>query len=167
MVAVVLSALLAVGGAVHPGAPRTLAGSPALAPRAAYSRQVDLLLARSDASLAALDDALSQRDRNPALVLSDAWIQRYTRIVSELEGEYRAALALTPPAGAMDVQTCLSEGLRLTSTGARMLHDAFQTSGHGAYYLSAHGNWDLNLGVERLRHCQALLAPIAAPRAGE
>lgn len=157
IVALALGALLSIGPTAHPSALERSSEASGSAPSTSYAGQAAALLARYDASISELDSALTERDGNPALVLSDAWVQRYARVVSELQGEYQAALALSPPAGQAEAHTCLTESLRLTSTGATMLHDAFLTGGHGAYFLSAHGNWDLNLGITRLRQCRSLL----------
>lgn len=167
LVVIALSMSFAIGPLLHPSALGPPAGPIPDRSTAGYASQVVALLARSEASMARLDDVLAERDRNPALTGSVAWQQRYARVVSELQDEYQAARALTPPSGEVEIQTCLGEGLRLTSTGAAMLHDAFLTGGHGAYYLSAHGNWDLHLGVEQLQRCRALLAQTAvAPGSG-
>ncbi len=157
IVALALGALLAIAPTTRRSALEQTTGSSAIGSADTYAGQVAALLDRYDTTMSELDDALTERDGNPALVQSDAWVQRYARAVRELQEEYQAALALSPPTGDVEVQTCLREGLRLTSTGASMLHDAFLTGGHGAYYLSAHGNWDLNLGITRLRQCHSRL----------
>jgi hypothetical protein len=121
------------------------------------NQPIAALLSRYDASAVKLDRVLSERDANPTLVESPNWVAANEQVVEELRAEYRAAQALDVPPRTAGIKACLTEGLRLTSTGAQMLHDAFLTGGHGAYYLSAHGNWDLNLGAEEIRQCRASL----------
>ena len=163
--ALVLGAALALGAATHPSGPPGTLGSPA-APDVAYLRAASALLDRVDATLADEDRVLGEGDANPGLVGSAAWIARDGQVDDALQSEYRAAQTLTAPDGLGDLQTCLVEGLRLSSLGAGMLHDAFLTGGHGAYYLSAHGNWDLNLGHDRLQQCRALLVQLRVSGSG-
>ena len=78
-----------------------------------------------------------------------------TVLVRDLAGR-QLIEELASPADA-SVQSCVSESLRLISIGHAMLHHAFQVEGHEAYFNSAHGNWDLDLGINLLRACQGQL----------
>ncbi len=154
LAAAILVACFALGELAHP--PRLI--PPTDSARAPYAQRVAALLRRHDASTATLDQLLTQRDANPGLVASVEWLEQDARVVQELQTEYQEAQALTPPADAIDRHRCLVEALRLTSLGATMLHDAFRIDGHGAYYLGAHGNWNLQLGGAQLQRCRASLA---------
>jgi len=153
LVVVALIACFAVGDVADPA---IAIPSPDPA-RAAYFERVSAILRRYDLSAAALDKLLTQRDENPGLVGSAEWLQQHARVAQELQAEYQDAQSIAPPRGNDDLQTCVVEALRLTSIGASMLHDAFLTDGHGAYYLGAHGNWDLYLGSERIQRCRVIL----------
>jgi hypothetical protein len=54
----------------------------------------------------------------------------------------------------------LVDGFRLTATGESLLSQAFGADGHHAYFLSAHGNWDLNLGDRAVARCRASLSSL-------
>src|SRR5262249_42943459 len=90
------------------------------------------------------------------------WMQEHARVVDALAADYQALHALAPPATATTAQGCLDDGLRLVWTGHALLHQAFGVEGHAAYYYSAHGNWDLDLGASRLAACPSLLAATQA-----
>ena len=127
-------------------------------PHAAYVAQLTALLQRYDVSVAALDQVLTRRDDNPGLVGSADWLQQDATLARELQTEYDDSALLSPTASDAKLQECVVEALRLTSLGATMLHDGFLTDGHGAYYLGAHGNWNLNLGHQQIQRCRSILA---------
>lgn len=153
--------VLALGQGIHAPAARAESHLGSGGDSASYARQVDLLLQHTARSLALAGQLLDERDANPSLSSSPSWRDRHAAVVAELEAEYHEAQQVSAPAGSRDLQICLVEGLQLSALGHSLLHQAFSTDGHGAYYFSAHGNWDLNLGAERLRQCHALLARTA------
>jgi hypothetical protein len=150
LLAIGLVACLTLGGAVD-----FALVSSGLA-RTAYDQQLASILDRYHSSTAALSQLLAERDANPGLVGSADWLRQDDRVVSDLQSEYAAVQALAPPAGAVRQHACIADALRLTSTGATMLHDGFLIDGHGAYYFGSHGNWDLNLGALEMQQCQRL-----------
>ncbi len=86
------------------------------------------------------------------------WIGKHATVVNQLQQIYQSAEALNPPSDLRDAHACIVDGFRLTYTGQNFLHNAFLSGGHGAYYMSAHGNWDLELGANRVRACRAAFA---------
>lgn len=122
-----------------------------------YAARAGTLLAVGERSVLEGDQLLTERDADPGLSQDPAWLARHAGVVAALDAEYRAALTLPAPPSAAPLQTCLSEGLRLVATGHDLLQRAYLTDGHGAYYDSAHGNWDLQLGQQRLQTCRGLL----------
>ena len=145
--AVILFGALSAGAATAQAAPS----------RTAYRAAATSLLDRSSVTIAAAGQLLNERDANPTLTSDQRWLDQYAQRSAALRAEYQQALGLRAPASDGDVQQCLTEGLRLVTTGQRFLYDGFQIDGHGAYYFSAHANWDLQLGTDRLRRCRAAL----------
>jgi hypothetical protein len=152
--AFVLALCLAIGQLVHGStAPEPLGLS-----SRAYLNQVTAILARYDAARRAGDQLLSERDQDPRLSSDPGWRQAFGQVVSAHESELADLDRLDVPASARSLQACMSDGLRLTALGEGMLKDAFLADGHHAYYLSAHGNWDLNLGSTTIDRCRQTLA---------
>ena len=142
-----LAYLLALGTIVHDGA-------------GTYVREVNAALLRYDAARSEGDRLLTERDADPRLVDSAAWRQSFERVVQEHQLIHAQLEGLRAPPSADAIQQCLVDGLRLTALGESLLFEAFRADGHQAYYLSAHGNWDLNLGVRDVTRCRASLALI-------
>ena len=124
----------------------------------AYARDVTTLLTRYDFAQGDGDRLLTERDADPRLVGDAGWRQSYARVASEHQREYAEIQTLAVPANAQTVQDCVTDGLRLTATADGMFLEAFTAEGHRAYYLSAHGNWDLNLGKTTIVRCRASFA---------
>lgn len=165
LVGLLLVLALLVGATTRASAPATpadrnvglLPGGRGASDSAVNIRQMALLLDRSEVTLVEANRLLALRDANPTLIADQSWLSEHARAVADLQAEYDRAVALTASSASMPLQRCLTEGLRLTATGQALLHDGFLRDGHGAYYDGAHGNWDLNLGTDALRHCRALL----------
>jgi hypothetical protein len=155
-----LSLCLAVGQIVHgsPANSSVAGGGSVDLTSATYVARVTSILARFDVARQAGDRLLADRDADPRLSDDVRWRQDFSQVVTEHEGERAELASLAAPANASTVQACLSDGMRLTALGEGLLRDAFTADGHHAYYLSAHGNWDLNLGVTTLAHCRSSLA---------
>ena len=161
----VLGVLLAIGTIV-PGANWGStgfvrpAGAASAAPMASYLREVNPLLGRYDLARKEGSRLLTQRDSDPLLGATDSWRQSFGKVAAEHAALLLQVQSLTPPPAAAAAQQCLSEGFRLTATGEALLAEAFGVEGHQAYFLSAHGNWDLNLGDRAVARCRTLLSAI-------
>jgi hypothetical protein len=127
-----------------------------VAPDAGYRAQALALMERTRSTLAAGDRLLDQRDADPRLGTDPAWAAAYGGTVDALAAEYRSTLGLSPGRADGELHACVTESLRLLSTGHALLREGFQADGHRAYNRSSHGNWDVNLGVIRLRSCEAM-----------
>lgn len=152
-VALALVVLLGIGQVAHPDlttASDAGAGS-------GYAGQAAALVQRYDRSIAEENHLLAMHDANPGVGVSPGWLRQSAEVLSSLDAGYQEAQSLAVPSRAASLKSCLAEGYRLTSTGAHMLHDAYLTDGHGAYFLAAHGNWDLHLGAQRMATCRTLL----------
>lgn len=154
---VALAALVAFRPGIASSARAASAGFAPFLPVAPYRQQLGAIFARERASLADGDRLLTLHDADPPLGTDPAWQAAHEKVVKALATNYQAARALQPDAGDAPLQSCATQSLRLIWTGHAMLHRAFQIDGHGAYYNSAHGNWDLDLGINRLRACEAML----------
>lgn len=160
----VLLAVLVVGAALVLGSGVVTSAERHLVDRVRTSSGGDLqatqaLLKRYDATIAEASQVLTWRDNDPSLAQDASWQASSARVSQELLAEYRDALTMAPVATAGDVHACIAEALRLSSDGYDMLGvGAGQADGHHAYYLSAHGNWDLNLGTRKMSECKQLLA---------
>jgi len=124
---------------------------------ASYRAQVAAALERTRSLLVVGDRLLAQHDADPGLGADPGWVSEPAGTVEALAVAYRGALDLQPGAGDAGLQACLTESLRLIWTGHALLHRAFGVDGHHAYHDSSHGNWDLDLGVNRLQSCQNLV----------
>jgi hypothetical protein len=123
-----------------------------------YVVEITAILNRYDNARRDGDRLLNQRDSDPRLVGDAQWRQSFGQVVQEHQQEQQQVEILLAPPDAMAIQQCFADGLRLTATGEGLLSEAFGAEGHRAYYLSAHGNWDLNLGVTRVSRCRQDLA---------
>ena len=150
---VTLGLLLAVGVIVHDGT-----GAAPLSE--SYVHDVTAALQSYQVARSEGSRLLNQRDADPLLGDTLDWRQSFGRVVQEHDRLYAQIQGLDPPLGAEAVQQCLQEGFRLTVTGEEFLTEAFRDGGHQAYYRSAHGNWDLNLGDRAVARCRTLLAAI-------
>lgn len=162
MAAVLLLVALGALVAFRPGiasAVRSVAraGLAPILPAPSYRQQLGDIFTREQASLTEGDRLLTQHDANPAVGTDPTWRVAHETVVNALASNYQAARALHPGTGDAALQSCATRALRLAWTGHAMLHHAFQIDGHGAYYNSAHGNWDLDLGFNQLRQCQEML----------
>ena len=160
-----LGFLLMIGAIVHGQASSGLgSGSPGTPlSSVAYVREVNAALRRYDVARRDGDRLLTEHDADPLLAKSVEWQQSFGRVVQEHHRVHVQIQALSPPPGAEEVQQCLVDGLRLTATGEGLLSEAFEADGHHAYFLSAHGNWDLNLGDRDVARCRASLASLGTP----
>jgi hypothetical protein len=156
--ALVLAFCLAIGQLVHGSS----ASSPLGPASQAYLEQVSAILTRYDTARRAGERLLSQRDQDPRLSSDPGWRQAFGQVVSDHESALADLDRLDAPSSAQSLQACMSDGLRLTALGEGMLKDAFLADGHHAYYLSAHGNWDLNLGSTTIDRCRQTLASPAS-----
>lgn len=146
VLAALLWALLEAGLAAGHASARALAPSaPAAPPNTAT------LLAQTRATVAEGAALLAQRDNAPDLSSDPAWLAQQAHVAAVLANEYVQAQALAAtPAGA---PACLTDGLRLAATGHQLFQQAFTNDGHGAYYFSAHANWDLDMAQQQLAGC--------------
>lgn len=112
------------------------------------------ILTDAERTLAQGDRLLTTRDANPGLAEDPVWLKQHAEIVADLKAEYSEAMALSIPPTFTADRTCLAGGLRLVMTGHDLLQRGFLTDGHGAYYDAAHGNWDVQLGRQRLQRCR-------------
>jgi len=162
----VLGLLLAIGAIVHsgaqtsPGADRA-AQSGTSSRAVTYVRNVNAALQRYDIARREGDRLLTERDANPRLAENAAWRQSFESVVQEHQQLQLTVQRFKAPKGAEATQQCLVDGLRLTALGEGLLFDAFGADGHHAYFLSAHGNWDLNLGVRAIARCRVSLASLS------
>lgn len=117
---------------------------------------VSAVLVEAQTTLATGDAVLAQRDANPGLVESPQWLATHEQVTLALEAEYQQAQQVKASGSSVGLQQCVANGLRLVSTAHRAFQQAFQMGGHGAYYFSAHANWNLNLGKQDLASCWAL-----------
>jgi len=148
---------------------RVKAMEPPAAPIAASAmpnadiRDLTNLLDRYDQTAKQGRLVLQRRDVDPSIASDPTWQADSVQVVAELKREYDEALTIPQPPNNVGIQPCVSEGLRLSYEGYQMLNDGFQAGGHHAYYLGSHGNWDFNLGSQRLLECRGqLLAKAAA-----
>lgn len=131
---------------------------PASASPSLYVRSIQAILNRYDVARREGDNLLTERDADPRLAGDARWREEYGLVVQEHQNEYVEVQHLSAPPDAEAIQQCFTDGLRLTATAESMFSDAFGADGHRAYYLSAHGNWDLNLGKTTLGRCRESLA---------
>ncbi len=133
--------------------------SPATAREDAEFRQrASALLDRYDGLSLSVGQLIAEQESNPSAQGDPAWCRRYDEAVANARALKASADALAAPESDRTLATDLSYGLGLYATGLSLLGTGFGMDGHGAYYYGSHGNWDVNLGTQRLETVRQALA---------
>ncbi len=114
------------------------------------------MLAQEQRLITTANALLTQNETNPTLSESPEWLASHEQVTAQLEAMGVYVQSMTAPANHAPLQACLADSTRLIATSQRFFQTAFTMGGHGAYYYSAHANWDYNLGKQELARCQAM-----------